>query len=241
MGTAPAVRLLEADPDLGSQLGGARLEQAADELVVRTHQLPLGPWDVSPLAGATAAHVGLLILDGALIRELDVGGQPSAEVLGPGDIVRPWQASQEILLPVQAVWSVLAPVRFAVLDRRFALALAGYPEVVPRLLDRLTDRSARLATTQAISQLTCVDRRLMALFWHLAERWCHISPEGVILPLPLTHRLLGHLVGARRATVSAAVSALGERGLVLRRADGSWLLRGDPPDRRRDERDALTR
>src|SRR5689334_25024112 len=225
------VRLLDADPDLGALLNDARREQAERELVVRTHRLPVGPWDVSRLAGATADHVGLLILNGVLSRELIVADHVSAELLGPGDLVRPWQpASRAGLLPVDAVWSVLSPLTVAVLDRRFAAEVARYPEVTSALFDRLSERSVRLATTQAISQLTRVDRRLKALFWHLAERWGRVTGEGVVVPLALTHRILGQLVGARRPTVSTALSELAERGELTRRPDGSWLLRGEPPD-----------
>src|ERR671927_191822 len=229
--TADMVRLLDADPDLGTLLSEPRREQAERELVVRTHRLPVGPWDVSRLAGATADHVGLLILNGVLSRELIVADHVSAELLGPGDLVRPWQpASRAGLLPVDAVWSVLSPLTVAVLDRRFAAEVARYPEVTATLFDRLSERSMRLATTQAISQLTRVDRRLKALFWHLAERWGRVSGDGVIVPLALTHRILGQLVGARRPTVSTALSELAEREELTRRPDGSWLLRGDPPD-----------
>jgi CRP/FNR family cyclic AMP-dependent transcriptional regulator len=98
------------------------------------------------------------------------------------------------------------------------------------LFDRLSERSMRLATTQAISQLTRVDRRLKALFWHLAERWGRVGGEGVVIPLALTHRILGQLVGARRPTVSTALSELALRDELVRRVDGSWLLRGDPPN-----------
>ena len=51
-----------------------------------------------------------------------------------------------------------------------------------------------------------------------------------MIPLALTHRILGQLVGARRPTVSTALAELAERGELSRRADGAWLLRGDPPD-----------
>ena len=128
------------------------------------------------------------------------------------------------------MWSVLSTVTLAVLDRRFAAEPARYPEITAALFDRLGERSLRLATTQAISQLTRVDRRLKALFWHLAERWGRVSGDGVVVPLALTHRILGQLVGARRPTVSTALSELAEREELIRRADGSWLLRGDPPD-----------
>ena len=107
---------------------------------------------------------------------------------------------------------MLSPLTVAVLDRRFAAEMARYPEITAALFDRLSERSLRLATTQAISQLTRVDRRLKALFWHLAERWGRVSGDGVIVPLALTHRILGQLVGARRPTVSTALSELAERG-----------------------------
>jgi CRP/FNR family cyclic AMP-dependent transcriptional regulator len=163
----------------------------------------------------------------------------SAELLGPGDLIRPWQAaSKSELLPVGAEWSVLSPSTLAVLDRRFAVEASQYPEVTAALFDRLSERSLRLATTQAISQLTRVDRRLKALFWHLAERWGRVGGEGVVIPLALTHRILGQLVGARRPTVSTALSELAERDELVRRSDGSWLLRGDPPDASTLERSA---
>jgi CRP/FNR family cyclic AMP-dependent transcriptional regulator len=230
MRAAEAVRLLEADPDLGALLSDTRRLEAERELVVRTHRLSVGSWDVSRLADADADHVGLLVLEGVLARELIVADHVSAELLGPGDLLRPWQPpSRTGLLPVDVVWSVLSPTTLAVLDRRFAGELARWPEVTAALFDRMGERSVRLATTQAISQLTRVDRRLRALFWHLAERWGRVSGEGVVVPLALTHRILGQLVGARRPTVSTALGELAERNELNRRADGSWLLRGDPP------------
>src|SRR4051794_20575682 len=224
------VQLLEADPDLGTMLSDTRRAEAERELTVRTYQVPTGPWDVTRLSGTSGDHVGLLILDGVLSRELVVADHVSAELLGPGDVIRPWQTNRASLLPVEAVWSVLSPVTVAALDRHFAVELARYPEITSVLLDRLGEPSIRLATTQAISQLTRVDRRLRALFWHLAERWGRVSGQGVIVPLALTHRILGQLVGARRPTVSTALAELAEREELVRRPDGSWLLRGDPPD-----------
>jgi CRP/FNR family cyclic AMP-dependent transcriptional regulator len=225
------VQLLEADPDLGALLSESRRIEAERELSVRTYQVPTGVWDVTRLSGTSGDHVGLLILDGLLSRELVVADQVSAELLGPGDVIRPWQSGNRAsLLPVEAVWSVLSPVTVAALDRHFAVELARYPEITSVLLDRFGERSIRLATTQAISQLTRVDRRLRALFWHLAERWGRVSGQGVIVPLALTHRILGQLVGARRPTVSTALAELAERGELVRRPDGSWLLQGDPPD-----------
>ena len=225
------ISLLKADPDLGALLAEPRRAEAERRLLVSTHRLAVGPWDVTRLSGASADHIGLLVLDGVVARELIVADHVSAELLGPGDLIRPWQAaSKSELLPVDAEWSVLSPATLAVLDRRFAAEASHYPEITAALFDRLSERSLRLATTQAISQLTRVDRRLKALFWHLAERWGRVGGDGVVIPLALTHRILGQLVGARRPTVSTALSELAERDELVRRADGSWLLRGDPPD-----------
>jgi CRP-like cAMP-binding protein len=125
-------------------------------------------------------------------------------------------------------WSVLTESRAALLDRRFGAQLGDWPEVAVALLDRMNERAHRLAMTQAISQLNRVDRRLLALFWHLAERWGRVTSEGVAIPLTLSHRMLGQLVGARRPTVSTAIGELAARGELVRRGDGSWLHPGEP-------------
>ena len=90
------------------------------------------------------------------------------------------------------------------------------------------DRAHRLALTQAISQLNGVERRLLALLWHLAERWGRMTPDGIAVALALSHRELAQLVGARRPTVSSALGQLRERGELVRRADGCWILTGEP-------------
>ena len=236
-----SIRLLEADPDLGALLAPDRRAEAEESLVVRTIRLPVGAWDVSTLSRANAGHLGLLVLDGVIARDVIVADNVSAELVGPGDVIRPWQTPSETLLPVGVEWSVLSPARLAVLDRAFAIRSARWPEVTSALFERLGERSLRLATHQAISQLTRVDRRLLALLWHLAERWGRVAGDGVVVPLALTHRILGQLVGARRPTVSTALGELAQRGELIRRPDGAWLLRGDPPEmteRRRDPRPA---
>ena len=54
-----------------------------------------------------------------------------------------------------------------------------------------------------------------------------VTSGGVLVPLTLSHRMLGQIVGARRPTVTAAVRLLVDSGEVVRRTDGSWLLTGD--------------
>ena len=221
--------LLELDPDLGQLLAGERLQAAQRELPVVVHALASGPWAAERISGASPAHLGLLVLDGILAREVLVSDTVSTELLGPGDVVRPWRLYDgSTLLQHQVRWNVLARSRFAVLDRRLGVELSRYPEVSAAIVDRINERALRLAVTQAISQLNRVDRRLLALFWHLSERWGRMTPDGVALPLTLSHRMLGQLVGARRPTVSTALTELARQGEVARRPDGTWLLTGGP-------------
>jgi CRP/FNR family transcriptional regulator, cyclic AMP receptor protein len=222
--------LLELDAELGCLLTPERRRLAERELRVRLTALTTGEWDAGRLDEADPTHYGLLVVDGVLARELVLAGTVSSELLGPGDIVRPWRIEgQPLLLNLSVRWNALSPVRIALLDRRVAAQLGGFPEIGAVIVDRLSERAQRLAVTQAISQLNRVEDRLVALFWHLAERWGRVSAGGIALPLALPHRLLGELVGARRPTVSTALSELARTGQVVRRDDGTWLLTGDAP------------
>jgi CRP-like cAMP-binding protein len=100
----------------------------------------------------------------------------------------------------------------------------------------------RVAVQQLISQLPRAEQRIVALFWHLADRWGYEGPDGVVLPLTLSHEAISRLVGGRRSTVSAALGTLVSDGLVVRLANDTWLLApasrvllepaGAPPERR---------
>jgi hypothetical protein len=221
-----AVRLLDEDLDLAAALTGDRLAEARCRLVARVAEREAGGW---PSLESHQAKLGLLLLEGVLVRETLLEDTVSAELVGAGDLLRPKSADNPSRLLCSRVrWTVLQPARVAVLDERCAAAITPYPELHAVLLDRVAQRADRLAVTQAISQLNGVDRRLLNLFWHLAERWGRVSGEGVVVPLALPHRQLASLVGARRPTVSTVLARLAAEGTVTRRADGSWLLRGEP-------------
>jgi CRP/FNR family cyclic AMP-dependent transcriptional regulator len=221
--------LLDLDPDLGQFLDGESRESAHRQLLVSVRRLAPGEWDAAALTVADPGHVGLLVLDGVIAREVLAADIVSTELLGQGEVLRPWEISPDpSLLRADVRWNILAETRLAVLDRRLAGHLSDYPEITSQLVERLTRRSQRLAVTQAISQLNRVDQRLLALFWHLAERWGRMTGEGVLIPLTLSHRMLSQLIGARRPTVSTALGELTRGGELERLANGTWLLTGDP-------------
>lgn len=217
--------LLDLDPDLGRLLDGERLASARLALPVRAVAVPVGEWDLSRLHGVDASNVGLLLVEGVIARELTLGDTVSSELLGAGDLLRPW-ALDEYAQLVESVtcWNVLSPVRIAILGQSQTARLNAYPEVMAVLVDRLSARSRRLIMLQAIAHLNRVDDRLEALLWSLAERWGRVTTDGIAVPLALSHRALGQLVGARRPTVSTALAKLTRAGRVTRRPDGTWLL-----------------
>lgn len=226
------VGLFDLDPDLGQLLPSHRHEAARARLRVRLRRLPVGPWDARALQVVEAGHLGLLVVDGILVRELLTSSAIATELIGPGEFLRPWRLTDvPSLLEAEVRWNVLSDTTVALLDRRLAEELSSFPEVLSVLIERMSRRTARLAMAQAISQLHRVEDRVAALLWHLAERWGRVTPEGVTLPLALSHRMLAQLIGARRPTVSTALSALAARGDIRRRADGTWVLCGSPPGR----------
>jgi CRP/FNR family transcriptional regulator, cyclic AMP receptor protein len=221
--------LLDLDPDVGRLLAPERVDEARAALRVRVALIRRGPWEAPALGTAQSGHLGLMLLDGVVAREVLLADTTSIELLGGGDVMRPWHRDDDASLSRHEIrWTALTDARLALLDRHFANRLTHFPEVNAVIVERLLDRTHRLALTQAISQVNGVDRRLLALFWHLAECWGRMTPSGIAVPLALSHRELGQLVGARRPTISTALGELAARGELIRRADGSWLLTGEP-------------
>ena len=233
-----AVRVLDADDQLGRGLEGDRLAQARVRLTGRALALETGRWDVASLHGTASLSAGLLLVDGFIARELLMDDRASVELLGPGDLLRPWDET-ESLLPFVVTWNVLSAARAIVLGPAFAAEVRDFPEVSLALLSRVHGRAQRLAESQAIAHTTAIRDRLHAMLWHFADRWGRVTTDGVVVPLALSHRMLAEFVGARRPTVSAALAELARDGVVLRRGDGTWLLaqhasplRTAPPARR---------
>jgi CRP/FNR family cyclic AMP-dependent transcriptional regulator len=226
--TARVCHVLAEDADLAEAVAPADRPGAIEHCVAPVVNLARGRWE-GQRRDMTPDGIGLLVLRGLLIRRVGVGGGFGAELLGQGDLLRPWQGegAQSTLSPTTG-WHVLEPARIAVLDGRAAARFARYPELTGGLVAKALERSRNLATAMAIAHHARVELRLHMLFWHLAERWGRVRPDGVSVPLRLTHSILADLVSARRPSVSTCLAELARRGVIQR--DGrEWLVRGDPP------------
>jgi CRP/FNR family cyclic AMP-dependent transcriptional regulator len=221
------VRLLEADPELGLRVPPSLLSAARQSLTARVLKLDRGTWPLPTELGR--GSIGMLVLDGLLARDIILAGKLCTELLGDGDVVQAGaSAREEPLVHYHVSWQVLEPVQIALLDDRFARTLMQWPQVTASMFERAMRRTQRMAVHQAILQLSPVETRLLVLFWHLAERWGRVARDGIAVPLVLSHRLIGELVGARRPTVSTALADLARDGQLVRRHDGTWLLTGEP-------------
>jgi hypothetical protein len=77
--------------------------------------------------------------------------------------------------------------------------LSHYPGIHLVLLQRM-DQRAPLATAKTIAELNRVDRWVLNMLWHLAERWGRVSADCVLIPLNISHRLLGEAPPAHGGT-----------------------------------------
>lgn len=223
-----AVRVLEADRGLATGLSGREAALAGRQAVAAVLAVEPGPW--TPPERSDPGDIGLLVLEGLLERSTDLAGIGCTELLGTGDLLHPWEEDEgEPSLPFEVRWRVLEPTQLAVLDARFADAVSGWPSITGRLVGRAARLTQSLAAHFTITCFVGLELRLYVLFWHLADRFGTVEREGVVVPLRLTHETLARLVRARRPSVTAALGKLIEQGLLERRADECWLLRGDPP------------
>jgi CRP-like cAMP-binding protein len=226
-----AVRVLDADPDLASPVSPPEREAARAASRAAVIEIEAGPWPPDQVVAGEPGSLGLLLLEGILGARRQVERRAHLEILGPGELVRPWvELGPEASVPYQRAWTALEPTRLAVLDRRFAAALAPWPEVTAALVNRLVLRSRRLSVQMAISFLPRVDRRVLLMLWELGDRFGRVTPDGVVVGLPLTHAQLSDLVGARRPSVTMAVSELRRAGTIEPLPGRGWLIRGARPE-----------
>ena len=149
--------LLREYPELARALSAKRRALAEDACTARTLNVRRGRWNQP--AGDLREAVGLLVLEGLLLRRVTVEGRAGAELLGSGDVVRPWEDGPEAKLRRATAWRALQVTRLAVLDDSAVEHLAQYPEIMRRLLERSLERSRRLAVNMAIVHQPRVDIR----------------------------------------------------------------------------------
>lgn len=221
--------LLDLDDELAQHVEVRMRVSARQHATARLLEAESGECDLSWWFAAVGDGPGLLIVDGLLAADTRVAGRTTTELLGTGDLVQPPGHDEDEMVESEMVWRALRTSRLAVLDADFADRVRSWPQILQSLFRRAERRSAELDVLRAISSQPRLEVRLVLLLWHLAGRWGRVEPTGFRLRLPLTHRLLGHLVAAERPSVSHALRRLSEAGIVTGAA-GDWHLHGSVED-----------
>jgi CRP-like cAMP-binding protein len=224
------VKVFDIDPGLLSEVPATAARVVRERGIADSLVLPAGRW--TPPSGEELCRgaIGLLVLDGLLSRTIRFAELESPELVGAGDLLRPWEEERSASLDFTTEWRVLERATVAVLDAAFARRMSRVPGLASGLLERTVERSRWLAFQLAIAHVRRAEPRVMMLLWHMADRWGRVTPAGVVVPLRLTHTAIAHLICMRRPTVSATLVDLVRNGELVRNDDGGWTLTGAPPD-----------
>jgi hypothetical protein len=226
MTTPPrTARLLEIEPDLARFLSEQDRAEA-QRLTVPVLSPPRGVFDLHAQLAASSAF-GSVVLDGLVLQRLQVGNHLTMKVFGSGDTLPRVGAPPSALISDWA-YTAAADTRLALLGREWLAAVHRWPALTAGLHMRMGEQAERMAVQLAICQLPRVEERLLAILWWLAEAWGRVTSVGTVVPLSMTHDVLGALVGARRPTVTLALGELSARGAIARQ-DHGWLLLEPPP------------
>jgi CRP/FNR family cyclic AMP-dependent transcriptional regulator len=226
MSKTRVLQLLEIDPSLAEGLTSEERSTAARALPVPVAGLRKGPWQATD-SPAEPGQLAYLVVKGLLVRRIEVGQGCSIELLGGGELLRPWQEDASSFC--RPSWEVVEPTALAQLGPGLMPALSRWPVLVSNLLARGIRRSRALAADAAAANIIGLDERLLTALWQLAETWGESRADGVHLSIRLPHRLLAELMGARRPSITTALAELKRSDRLDCGAGGHWILRGDPP------------
>src|SRR3982751_1391596 len=107
------IRVLESQPDLAQGLDDEQAALARRHVVAVLHSIDQGAWNPADSYEESPGAIGLLVIDGIVARDLRIAGRWSSELLGPGDLLRPWDHEDGHAESVasDSCWTVLAPMR----------------------------------------------------------------------------------------------------------------------------------
>jgi CRP-like cAMP-binding protein len=218
--------VLELDPDLGSDIGEHDWESARRACRAQLVHVPPGRWDLPAEASHGLGDITALVLvRGVLAREHALAEHRSLELLCGGDVLLlPAPISGAPVPSGHTSLTALSQATLMVLGGTFLAAAGRWPSLLATISRRLEAQRARLAVQGLAIHLPRAADRVLLTLWLLADACGRVSTEGIIIPLDLTHDVIGQLTAARRPTVTLALGELQSSGCLRRDARGHLVL-----------------
>lgn len=129
-------------------------------------------------------------------------------VAGDGAVLPPLAPSEHLVALTDAQVTL---VTGDALDELLHLPDAA-DAVVTGLVEAIHDRQESLGQFGSVRHASRIRRKLL----QLARSHGRVAADGIRLDLPLTHELLGEMVGSARETVTWALAELSQEGIVVR-------------------------
>jgi len=224
-GAPDVASLLDLDPDLGRGIERHYWESARHATRANLAHVDHGAWTMPNDVAGAGNIIGLIVDDGMISRETALGDHVVFELLTPGDVLMlPAGAPDDLAVGGPVGLAALSRVRLIVLGRPFIHAAMHWPVLLTNLHRRLEAQRRRLAVQGLAAHLPRAEDRVLLTLWLLADRCGRVTPDGIVLPLSLTHEVLGRLAAARRPTVTLALQTLETADFVRRRSNRHLAL-----------------
>jgi CRP/FNR family transcriptional regulator, cyclic AMP receptor protein len=218
------VSLLRVWPDITGSLAPEERGVAERALLA-----PLVTACDEDLAAALAVEPGdafnFVLVSGTVLKETTLASSSALELLGPGDVLAPpLSATRQLEFRAASRYLALGDASIATLGMRFERVAMRWPQVSGFLHRQIAEQAHRASMHLAMLHMSRAEDRILALFADLGERFGRVTPDGILIDLPLSHELIGRLTASRRPTATIALQNLSQQGLLTRHADNSWKL-----------------
>lgn len=218
------VRLLAADAALAATIDQRLLPKLRETLTVPSVSVRPGRWSPTSLP---VHPLGFLVLDGLLIRQVQLVSHRSCELLSSGDLFYPSQDHSHSALNAVVRWRVLTRTTLAVLDHDFTAWVQRVPSLHAALMDRSLGRVSALALILAMAREPRLEVRLLSLLRYLVDKIGTPTHDGSLVDVRVSQETLGEMMAASRARTCSALRCLEERAIIERRGRGRILIRAE--------------
>lgn len=144
------------------------------------------------------------------------GNELILDLRGGGDFLGEGMLTSEEEFPLSAV-CLEETLTCGFTRQGFEELVLGHPNIGLQVIRNLSRRIDSLTQRVGSMSATHLEERLHQVLWQVAREHGRPAGQGRELTLPLTHEEMSFLVGAHRVSITRAMKALRQTGLVVQR------------------------